>query len=281
MASPSLPTRRTSESGLDQFNQQLRANPAYQQFLRSIGVNTNVPAGQAWRLSDQQRKQAEAWVKRNVGDIGDLEIDISGNANANEGLGKQAKRWGPIVGGTAATLFGIPGLFPGLLNAGGSAAAGGASAAASGGGGVLPSAAIPGMHAAVPAAIASQGVSAGLGGIGTAAGLGAGASVPLGEMTAGGTAAGVGSRLASGAKDFLGDLASPEGAATLAALIAGLKSQSSGQQNAEEVQRIQAITEARMRRADPLHQVAVNLAFGRMPTNYRQGVQLNNVPLPE
>jgi hypothetical protein len=54
-----------------------------------------------------------------------------------------------------------------------------------------------------------------------------------------------------------------------------------GQDDAEELRRIQAITEAQMRRADPLHQVAVNLAFGRMPTNYRQGVTMNPVRLPE
>jgi hypothetical protein len=106
-------------------------------------------------------------------------------------------------------------------------------------------------------------------------------TAPLGGMSvAPAAAAGGGNALAGAGKDFLKDLASPQGAASLAALIAGLKGQSSGDQNTEELRRIQAITEARMRRADPLHQVAVNLAFGRLPTNYRQGVQMNNVPLP-
>jgi len=119
---------KQNEQQLDQFNQQLRANPRYQQYLQSLGVNTNVAPGQAWRLSDQQRKQAEAWVKSNVGDIGGLEIDGSGNANQNEGFGKQLKRYGPIAGGVALSLFGIPGVFPGLLSGGSGAAAGGAAA---------------------------------------------------------------------------------------------------------------------------------------------------------
>jgi hypothetical protein len=118
-----------TEQQLDQFNQQLRGNPRYQQYLQSLGVNTNVAPGQAWRLSDQQRKQAESWVRSNVGDLGDLEIDISGNANQNEGFGKQLKRYGPIAGGVALSLFGIPGVFNGLLNSGAPAAAGAGGAA--------------------------------------------------------------------------------------------------------------------------------------------------------
>jgi hypothetical protein len=165
----------TSEAQLDQANQVLRANPEYQQFLQSLGVNTNVAAGQAWRLSDQQRKQAASWVESRLGDIGKgMEIDISGNINQNEGFGKQAKRWGPIVAGAALAAFGIPGVMPGLLGGSGSAAAGGASAAgaASGGGGLTA-----GLMSAVPANIASQGVSAGLGvasGVGSAAAAGGG-----------------------------------------------------------------------------------------------------------
>lgn len=117
-----------NEQQLDSFNQQLRANPQYQRFLQSLGVNTNVAPGQAWRLSDQQRKQAESWVKSNIAPLDGLEIDGSGNANQNEGFGKQLKRWGPIAGGVALSMFGIPGVFPGLLSGGGGAAAGGAAA---------------------------------------------------------------------------------------------------------------------------------------------------------
>ncbi len=52
------------------------------------------------------------------------EIDPAGNANENEGFGKQLKKWGPIVGGAALTAFGIPGVMPGLLGLGGAAAPG-------------------------------------------------------------------------------------------------------------------------------------------------------------
>lgn len=264
-----------NERDLDLFNQSLRANPAYQQFLRSIGVNTSVPAGQAWRLSDQQRKQAEAWVRRNVQDIGDLEIDISGNANQNEGVGKYAKDWktyAAIGGGlTGLGAFGI-GPLSGLFGAGAGAGTGAAA------GGELAAGSIPTSLAmqAVPASIASQGVSAGLG-AGLAGAGGAGAAGAAGAAAGGG---GLASGLASAGKKALSGLASPSGAAGLAALIAGLASSRNSTQNSDEIQRIQAINEARMRRADPLHQVAVNLAFGRLPTNYRQGVDLQNIPLP-
>jgi len=47
----------------------------------------------------------------------------------------------------------------------------------------------------------------------------------------------------------------------------------------DEVRRIQRITEARMRRADPLHQMMVQLAASRMPTSVQRPVP--DVPLPE
>lgn len=116
------------EQKLDQFNKALRANPAYVQFLQSMGVNPNVPI----KLSESQRKMAAEWVRKNVGDIGKLEIDPAGNVNQNEGFMKQVAKWGPLVGGAALTAFGIPGVLPGLLGGGGAAAAGSASTALGG-----------------------------------------------------------------------------------------------------------------------------------------------------
>lgn len=110
--------RRRDEQNIDQFNQSLRSNEGYREFLRSMGVN---PDGRV-RLSDSQRKSAENWIRRNVADIGKLEVDPAGNINQNEGFGKQAKKWGPIAGAAAAAAFGVPGLFPGLLTGGGTAA---------------------------------------------------------------------------------------------------------------------------------------------------------------
>lgn len=61
-----------------------------------------------------------------------VEIDSALNMNEDEGFGKQLKKWGPLAGAAALAAFGIPGLFPGLLNAGGAAAGAGAGAAAAG-----------------------------------------------------------------------------------------------------------------------------------------------------
>ena len=48
----------------------------------------------------------------------------------------------------------------------------------------------------------------------------------------------------------------------------------------DELRRIQAITEARMRRADPLHEVATQLAYQRAPIAAKSGIALPRVPLP-
>lgn len=262
-----------NEREIDQFNQQLRANPAYRQFLQSIGVDVNRAIG----LNDRQRETAKQWVRQHVGDIGNLEIDPAGNVNQNEGVGKWAKDWRTYAAiGGGLTGFGLAGMGPlGFL--GGSAAAPSAGAASAGAAeaGVLPSASIAGLHAAVPASIASQGVSSA---------LGTAMPATVGAIEAAGTSAlGSAAKEAAGggASGFLKSLATPENGAALAALIAGLSGSRGSNQPSAETQRIQAMTEARMRRADPLHEVAVNLAYGRMPVNYRQGVNLNKVPLPE
>ena len=201
---------KASEAQLNQYNQQLRDNPEYQAYLRGIGVNTAVPAGQAWRLSDQQRKQAEAWVQRRTGDLGKrMEIDSSGNVNQTEGFGAQARRWGPIVAagvGTALTAGGASPLLAaavgggiggttGALDEGGlkGGLIGGAIGAAPGvtrglttGWGTPANNLTAGLSRAVPANIASQGVSQGYslpsmayGATGAASGIG----LPAGTFT--------------------------------------------------------------------------------------------------
>ncbi len=91
-------------------------------------------------ISDRQRKQMQALIERELGMKfpKGAEIDKGGNMNENEGFGKQAKKWGPVVGGAALAAFGLPGVMPGLLSLGGSGAAASAGAAS----------AIPGASAA-------------------------------------------------------------------------------------------------------------------------------------
>lgn len=124
-----------------------------------------------------------------------------------------------------------------------------------------------------PAAIASQGASAG---------------IPLGGLGAAGAAAGAVGNAANGAgvvDKIRNALTSGEGIASLAALIPALVAagRGGGGNNAgttDELRRMQGITEAQMRRADPLHQVAVQLAYGRAPISARNGVSLQNIQLP-
>ncbi len=238
--------------GRDRINQRLRSDPQYVAFLRSIGVDPAMP-----RLSDQQRQQAQAWVRQHMGGIGDLQIDPSGNLNNPHGFKQELEQWGPVA--AAGAGIAAPFVLPALGLTGGGAS--GAAAAAGPGG----------LYEAAPAALASQGASAGLGTAATGAGT---AGTALGTAATGGGVAG-------GLKEFFTDPTNLAGIASVVGGLAGRNNNGQQEQDMEELKRLSRITEAQMRRTDPLHQVATNLAFGRMPTNYRQGVQLKDVPLPE
>lgn len=81
-------------------------------------------------------------------------------------------------------------------------------------------------------------------------------------------------------------LLSPEGLATAGSIAASLAMRGDGtnadtRASEEQARRLQAITEARMRRVDPLHEAVTQLAFGRLPIASRQGVNLPRIALPE
>lgn len=123
------PTGKTGEMELDQFNQMWRSSPVFAEALAAVGAQP----GAVIKLSDKQREGVKAFLRqKGMKFEGGMEIDPAGNFNQNEGFGKQAKRWGPILGAAAVTLFGVPGVMPGLLNAGGAAVAGGAAGTAAG-----------------------------------------------------------------------------------------------------------------------------------------------------
>lgn len=250
---------------IDQFNLRLRGNPQYQAFLRSMGADPSGPL----RLSDSQRRQAAAWVRRNVGDIGDLEIDPAGNINQDEGFSRHRKWMIPAAIGVGTLGLGAFGIGPAAGVFGSSAPA--AGSAATGAAGLVPSSAVPTSLAmqAVPgiASTVGQGVTGAMSGLGSV--------LPA---------------AASAAPSVLGRLRdallSPEGIATAGTIAASLAAGGDGtndQTRASEAQarRMQAITEARMRRVDPLHEAVTQLAFGRLPVSSRQGVSLPRVALPE
>src|SRR5574341_960923 len=159
---PALSADFRTQQGINAFNETLRADPGYREYLASIGVDVNRSLG----LSDSQRKQANQYLaSRGYTLPGGLEIDPAGNVNQNEGFGKQLKRWGPIAGAGALAAFGLPGVFPGLLT--------GSAAPAVTAAGTLPS---YGPSAAIQAANLSMGP------IGSSVGSGVGAMAVPGVL---------------------------------------------------------------------------------------------------
>lgn len=287
---------RQNGLGLDQFNDGLRASPAWQSFMQRSGQPID---GRPIRLSEAQRRALYGELQRAGFQFPrGMEIDPAGNLNQdNTGFfEKKAVQIG-LVSAAALTGLGAAGFGPLAGMFGG---AGGASAA---GGGTLASGSIPGLHAAVPGAVASQGASAGLAGGALAGGAipGLHAAVP-GAVASQNASAGLGTVLPAGiagasaasragrGADDVADAAGgwqdiftdPSNLAGLGGLIASLIGNRGDQSGAEEMRRIHDITEARMRRVDPLHQAVTQLAWGRLPTSSRQGVAAPVMsPLPE
>jgi hypothetical protein len=179
---PTVPTRSTSEYELNQFNDQLRRSPAYQQFLESIGQGHGRPTS----LSRGQQGQLEAFLKAQGTPVpGGMHIDQAGNLNQKNRLVRNTA----IAAGLAAGGYFAA---PAIAGALGGGAAGGAGAA--GAAGAAGSAAIPAAIAGIPAGVSIGGATA-LGGLG-AAGLGASAipaavaGIPAGTSIGGATTLG-------------------------------------------------------------------------------------------
>lgn len=256
------------------------------------------PANQAQRNENARVRAQRAGVTIGPGQIredGTL-VDPNRRSFFEEEILRRPEIMVPAVigGGLAAGAIAGGG---GAASAAGTGAAGtgaGAGGAATGSGiGLGTGSTAGGLTGATGAGI-GLGTGSTAGGLtgATGAGIGLGSGSTVG--TAGAAGAGIGSSALGngvteqiektkdkpkpkGWKEFLSD---EENLGSLGAVIAGLvANRDSGA--TEEQRRIQRMTEAQMRRADPLHQVAVQLAFGRTPVNYRQGIALNNVPLPE
>ena len=139
----------------------------------------------------------------------------------------------------------------------------------------LPSSQIPATPGSfgLPGEIASQGASAGVppGGA-QATSVMAGAGALERALNAGNGGSGILDRI----KGFLTD---PSNLVGLAGVVGGLSRGGGG--SSPDVQRLNAITEQRMRRVDPLHQAITQLAWGRLPTSSRNGIAPpTNTPLP-
>lgn len=254
----------------------LRSAPTYQAALR----------GQWWAPGMPQTPGFKALNLRAAARLDG--IDIPSGYAFNEGKGEfydaNADHWysdpriiGPIA--VAATTAGFGAL-------------GGPAGLAPGASGVIPGTGIPtvagaGGSAALPfapasAALPAAGASGVIPGTGipTVGGTGAGVTAPP-AMTAAGIT-GTTAAATSSIERLRRALTSPEGIAALGSFAASqaMRGGNANAGNTDELRRIQGITEAQMRRSDPLHQVAVQLAFQRAPIRAREGVTLGNVPLP-
>lgn len=166
-AAPSLPKGIGTDAEVDQANQFLRAQPWYQNLLKSWGQGANV------KLSDDQRKQLLAEARnRGVGISDDFQIDDSGNIRKKGSLGKKIAI-GAGLGAAALTGLGAAGIGPlsGLLGAGGASA--GTAAGSTLAPGVAEAAGL-GSAAAGSGAAAAGGIGAG-----TAAQIAGGATAGL------------------------------------------------------------------------------------------------------
>jgi len=182
---------------------------------------------------------------------------------------KQGTNWNNII----ATAVGA-GIGAGAVSAFSGAAGAGGTAAGS-----------AGTNAAIDTSI---GGAAGMAetvpyGVGTAAGVASAAGAPgatpppLGGVKPGGTTAG-----ATAGQSLLDKLTSTEGMASLAPLIASLMNGGLGgsqPQESPEMRRMNQMTEARLRRTDPLHEAVSQLTYSRLPTAFQNG-PLPRVPLP-
>lgn len=168
-----------SSNVINQWNEQWRSSPLYQQGLQAVGEPTNGPI----TLNDGQRKQLQQWLmQQGVQFPKGVEIDPAGNMNEDEGFGKQLKKWGPIAAGAAMTAFGIPGLTPGLFGGIGTGASTAATTAASGAGnsifggansaGLFGSGATGANLGGLGATNIASGLFGGAGGAGVAGGIG-------------------------------------------------------------------------------------------------------------
>lgn len=210
---PSEFTRSTREDELDRFNQWMRVQPWYQDYLKSQGL---VDTGKGVKMSDRQQKDVENLLLQQGIKIPDaFHIDAGGNLNQHNRLWRNI---GIGVGAGLGAWFGAPALFGAL---GGSGAAGGAAGAAAAGGGAGAGAATagtlaataPGWGMATLAPTVAPALGAGAGAAGAA-----GAGIAAGAGAAGAAGAGAAPLAASSMPVSMGTLAptvpSAMGAAT-------------------------------------------------------------------
>jgi hypothetical protein len=223
------------------LNARLRSDP------RVLAALKAKPVGFGARLTSQELAALGYQVPPNFTFMGNPTPRNGRTDYAQTGALLEDQKWIsaiPIAGG--ATMAGL-----GALGAAGAGPFAGGSAAAG--------------NAAVDAVPAWES-----GGYANAAALGA---TPAGGSVAGATGG-------SGLSNVIKSLTSTSNIPSLIGLGTSLLGGMGGNgSQSGELDRIKQITEARMRRVDPLHQAITSLAMSRLPTNMQRPVP--DVPLPE
>lgn len=169
-----VPTRKTAQSSVDEWNAQMRQSPVYLNFMQQNGLSTD---GRVKLSKKQQEGLERALSAAGMAVPGGMHIDQGGNLNQKNTLGRNVAI-GAAATGAALTGFGMAGMGPmaGLF--------GGGTLGAGGVGGMTALTAAPAAVTAggyMPAALAAE--SALLGGAGTAAA----SAVPLASVFGGST----------------------------------------------------------------------------------------------
>jgi len=186
--------------------------------------------------------------------------------NSRTGRWERETDWGNVASLAVGALIGAPHIA--ALAGGGAGAGAGAGTLAS----VEGATGAPTFFGSLTPALAAENAAMAAGAAGATGAAVAPGAVSLG----GGTAATTGSRILDWFKD-------PKNVAGVGSIVAGLTAGRGNGQSAEdteEARRMRQITEARMRRVDPLHQAVTQLAWGRLPVSARQGLSLTQIPLP-
>lgn len=279
-----VPTRKTDEGQLNEFNAWLKTQPWYQQFFASRGLDMN-----RVKLSRGEQSQLESLMaQQGVSVPSGMHIDQAGNLNQKNRL---VRNTAIAAGAAAGAYFGGPALIGALSQGGSGVGAAGlgsgmnaatAGAAAHAGSPLLMgSGALTGIGAGAAGSVPtlashglfSGGASSAIGSTPSLAGStaqGAG-SMGMGSVL-GGT--GLGSRFANGAKDALGE-GGDDAPAWLKAAMAGmaglpgvLGNNGPGSEENEliaQAKRLLAQQEARTQYADPLYKATMQMAYGLLP----------------
>lgn len=245
----------------DALNSRLRQVPNYQAALAGQDFGYGFPVGPDGKVLPGFRVQNARAAARAAGVVigpGEVDSKTGEFQDPDRGLGR--------------ALLARPELMIPLVLGGGYAVGSLLGPAAAG---AAAFDAAPAVHSAAGAANLAS-----ISGTGLPAGTAA-----LGGVTPAATAGGAEAArsLTSRLRD---DLLSPEGLVTAGSIAASLAGRGDGMNDQtrateEQARRLQAITEARMRRVDPLHEAITQLAFSRLPVSSRNGINLTRVALPE